>query len=843
VNLKRRDVLAVWLLVAAFVVTFAALALRRHAALATNAMDLGNVNQALWNTAHGDFLAFTNMAPVANRLALHVEPILLLLVPFYWLGLGSPQLLLVVQALVVGLGAWPLYWLAREALLPTPYSLLPTPYSLLLTPYSLLPLIFPAAYLLLPALEGAVMYDFHALALAPTFLLLAFYSMEKRRPGWFAVWALAAMACKEDMGLVVAMLGLYAGLVQRRWKWAGLSALAGVAWFGIAVFGIQPWFSPTGANVQMDRYAWLGRTPGAVLDTLLHHPELVWNHVWQQADLLAYLGGLAWPTGMLVLLNPPTWLPALPSLAINLLSDNPFSWRLDEFHYAAPIAPFVVISALYGARRGVRWLSRAWPASARYAWPVAGSLVLGASLVTHYGRGYSPLARPFQPAPVGTHSERAQALFNQVPDGAVLFAQSNLNPHLSSRRWVYQDAALLTRFPAGPGWPAPDTWLFDVSSLVNQDDFQRVVIQRLLDSGTVEVQAADDGLLLLRARPVAQPAAEVSSQLPPPFYDFARGEASEIAYPLAANFGDQLRLRGFDLHFNRAEEVQPVAYFEALHPLAEDYFVALYLLDEWGQPLGATTQDQPALVWQPTHRWAAGGLVKVTFNTLPWYTRPLTAYQLALGVMHGRDVWQPAARLLPQPDRNTPYAVRLPADGSLMEVARIRQSPLSGMPEGGPLLRQFQPVARQVPLNVSLAGQVRLIGYDLRPLTCATEDNPAAGPACQLGLVLYWQADQPLAISYKVFVHLIGPDHHLWAQRDQLPDAGAYDTRRWAPGEVVADRVQLDLPPAMPAGSYDLAIGLYQPDTSQRLPVVDRAGQPVDDKIALAGVVRLPPGR
>ena len=147
---------ALWLVILAFVLTFAILAVRRHAALASNGMDLGNVNQALWNTAHGDFLAFTNMAPVGNRLALHVEPILLLFVPLYWIGLGGPRLLLIVQAIVVGLGAWPLYRLAGDVLgnrtryrtqhggeesLPhstdhstsaaqTPDSLLPTPYSL-----------------------------------------------------------------------------------------------------------------------------------------------------------------------------------------------------------------------------------------------------------------------------------------------------------------------------------------------------------------------------------------------------------------------------------------------------------------------------------------------------------------------------------------------------------------------------------------------------------------------------------------------------------------------------------------------------------------------------------------
>ena len=174
---------AVWLLILAFVITFATLSLRRHAALGSNGMDLGNVNQALWNTAHGDFMAFTNMAPIRNRLALHVEPILLLFVPFYWVGLGGPKLLLVVQAIVVGVGALPLYWLARDVISnqqigkpanqqapssKSQVSLLPTSYSLLL-------IVFPLAYLLLPALEAAVMYDFHAVTLAATFLLFAFY--------------------------------------------------------------------------------------------------------------------------------------------------------------------------------------------------------------------------------------------------------------------------------------------------------------------------------------------------------------------------------------------------------------------------------------------------------------------------------------------------------------------------------------------------------------------------------------------------------------------------------------------------------------------------------------------
>lgn len=846
------SVIVVWLLILVFVVTFGSLSLRRHAALASNGMDLGNVDQALWNTAQGEFLAFTNMAPVRNRLALHVEPILLLFVPFYWVGLGGPKLLLLVQTVVVGLGALPLYWLARDALsnqrisesanqqVPSPASqiaLLPTSRSA-----SLPPIIFPLAYLLLPALEAAVMYDFHAVTLAPTFLLFAFYFGLKRRPWLFGLFAALALACKEDVGLSLVMLGLYIILAWRRWRWGLVTALVGIAWFAIAVFLIQPRFSPTGGNIQADRYAWLGDTPLAMLGSLLRRPGLVWDHVWQTAGLPAYLAGLLLPTAFLSLLAPLAWLPALPSLAINLLSGNPFTWRLEDFHYAAPMAPFVLVASVYGVQRLTGWAGRWSPAVGRYVLSVACALLLIVSLAYHQARGFSPLSRPFQPWPITDHQRRAATVFARVPPHAALFAQSNLNPHLSGRRVLYYDPAVLTNPDLLDGLPSPEYLLFDVSSLVNQDDFQRFIASGLLTGGEFGAVVAEDGFLLLRRGASPQ-------SLPDEFFDFARASSptgmltyGSVTHPLVADFGEAVRLHGFDLVFNRAEEVQAVLYLEALRPLDEDYFLSLYLLDPWGTPLGVTVEDQPALVWYPTQRWQAGEVVKVTFNTLPWYTRDTSAYRLALGVMQGRDPWQPAARLSPtlsQGDADlpagatTPYAVRLPEAGTLLELARFRQ--VFGMPEGGPIERQFARPHPRTGLDVSLGGQVRLLGYDLAPVICeANLGGDAEG--CRLDLILYWQAGQKMETDYTVFVHLVGPDGRIWAQRDAPPDNGAYPTSGWMAGEIVADPVRVPVPSDLPDGPFEIMLGMYRPDSGQRLPILDEQGQPIDDKIVLGRV-------
>jgi uncharacterized membrane protein len=825
---SRTSEIVLWVVIVAFMVTFALLSVRRYLALASNGMDLGNVNQALWNTAHGNLLAFTNMAPVQNRLALHVEPILLLFVPLYWLGLGGPVSLLICQAAVVGLGALPLYWLARDRISGE-------------VPF--LALVFPVAYLLLPALEAAVMYDFHAVTLAPTFLLFAFYHVKKDRLAWAGLFALLAMACKEDMALTVAMLGLYF-LLTRRWRFGLPALVGGLAWFAVAVLVVQPAFSPTGGNVQAGRYAWLGGSLSAVVDTALRRPGLVWDHLWRQADLLAYMGGLLLPTALLAALSPLTWLPTLPSLAVNLLSDDPFTWRLEEFHYAAPLAPFVLVSAVCGVTSLGGWVARRRPAAARYVTIGACGVLLIAAVGYHWGRGFTPLARPFQPWPVTDHDRKAEAVFRRLPPQVAAFAQSNLNPQVSGRPVVYQDPALLTELLQGTassvvgGLPAPEYLLFDVSTLVNQDDFQRRVIGGLLESG-YEPLAAEDGLLLLR--PGAQRATSWRDRLPTPFYDFVRAGDAAPVYPMEADFGDAVRLLGFDLRFNRAEEVQPVLYFEPLRRLDEDYFICLYLFDEWNVVRGATVEDQPALVWYPPQRWQPGEPVRVVFNTLPWYTRDMSAYRLALGVMRGRDPWQSSSRLTPRLAADVPYAVRLPEKGSLLELARFRQ--VFGMPEGGPPERQFGAPQPQHEADVSFGlQQVRFLGYDVAPLTC---DGTSAS-TCSFGLVLYWRAGPSIATDYTVFVHVVGEaapgGARMWAQRDAQPESGAYPTRRWQGGEVVADRERVEVPLDMPAGSYDLVVGLYDPQTGLRLPVLDADGRVLDDKVVLPGAVAVPGG-
>ena len=87
---------AVIVMMVGYVAWFGFLSLRQHEAFMTGGLDLGNVDQAVWNTSRGRFLRMTTLEGQHSRLGGHVEPILLLLVPLYGV-VPDPRTLLMVQ--------------------------------------------------------------------------------------------------------------------------------------------------------------------------------------------------------------------------------------------------------------------------------------------------------------------------------------------------------------------------------------------------------------------------------------------------------------------------------------------------------------------------------------------------------------------------------------------------------------------------------------------------------------------------------------------------------------------------------------------------------------------------
>ena len=311
-------------------------AILRYETFKAGAFDLGNMDQVLWNTIHGRFFQFTNQAidwyGPPTRLAIHFEPIILPLSLLYAFH-ADPRILLVFQTLALGSGALPVFLLTRRYVPEWP----------------IFAALMATAYLLSPALLGLNIFDFHPVSLATPLLLYAILALTYKHYVWFLIACVLACMCKEDIPLAVALLGI---LLIWKYKLPRLGTaliIGGLLWSFLAFKFIIPHFYPgVQANNYWYRYEALGSSPGAAVANLVIHPWLLFSTFFT-IDRFYYLVGLVRSVGFLPLLAPEWLLPALPSLAVNLLSTDPLLYS-GVYHYNAAIIPFVMLSAIHGTR-------------------------------------------------------------------------------------------------------------------------------------------------------------------------------------------------------------------------------------------------------------------------------------------------------------------------------------------------------------------------------------------------------------------------------------------------------------------------------------------------------------
>jgi uncharacterized membrane protein len=400
----RRAPLAVWAAIAAFAGGFGALSMLRHRSFETGRFDLGNMVQAVWSTAHGHPLRVTTLTgEQALRLGAHIDPVLMLFAPLWWLW-PSPDLLLVAQAVAIALGALPVYRLARKHLASQRAGVG-----------------FALAYLVYPPTTWLALNEFHPGGLAMPALLFAFWYLDEDRLVPFAVFALLAAICREDVPLVLAGFGVWYALARGRRAVGAAIAAAGVAWTAIAVGIVIPHYG-AGQSTFSGRYS---EARAALLD-----PPALLRLTFDHAGV-HYLLDLVLPLAGLCLLAPIA-LAALPTLLLNLLSATPTQTSI-HFHYtAAEIPPLIAAAVLGGARLRQHWRLP------------AATIALTAALVGNYALGAIPVWSKLpggetlqaRAAVVTAHDRVAARALKLIPPHAAVSATNSLGAHLSARRRV-----------------------------------------------------------------------------------------------------------------------------------------------------------------------------------------------------------------------------------------------------------------------------------------------------------------------------------------------------------------------------------------------------------------------
>ncbi len=828
-----------WLLIAAYAVFFSAYASQRHAALQSYAADLSYFDQPMWNTLHGRFMQRTLEDRQVPRMTDHFEPILVPLSAVYLLW-DDVRAILVVQALALALGALPVYWIARRALARTRHPLPPRSEWLALA--------FAVAYLLFPAGQAANLADFHADPLLVTPLLFAFWYASIRRFGLMWLWAIVALAVKENLPSMTFMLGLFLFLGDRGWwralrhrreararggapdlralpepadrggpavalrrPWVHGAALmvVSLAWLGIAMFAIvgptaRQFYGTAGPVYLSSRFG--EPAAGGVIELLRALAARL-----SEPARLVYLAGLFASVGWLALLAPEYLLLGLPVLLANMLSAYPGQYS-GEQHYSAPLVPAFMLAAIFGAGRLLSWGGRLAAGRAPRWGSAALALAVGVWLLVwsagyHVQHGWTPFGRNFAWPQVTAHDRLLARFADAIPRDAAVATTPPLHPHLAHREKIYQ-------FPIVAD---ADYVLVDVSGVTDMHPNDVLgAVTGLLDSGHFTVADAADGYVLLSRQPAG---AGGRPALPDAFYDFARARGRSPGQPLAVRFGESLRLLGYDLEDDpKWRQTRYRFYWGTDGTLPDALDISIQMLTPWGAVADDTAhRPMPALLWYPPARWRPGETV-VT-ETVPWYLP--RAWAPAIRVSQAGQVLPPTIEGLAPG-----AAVSLDGERLVLQAMERRAGRVAPLEEG------WQEVAARSECFAGAGWSVRLMG-DVVP--------ERAAPGRVLPVVLLWQADgpSPPEQDYTVFLHLRDASGTTLLYGDGTPTwFTPWPTSRWPAGSsTVRDAHALRLPPDMPHGRYDLVIGWYDWRTGARLARADAQGNVAGDELVLASVM------
>ncbi len=469
---RRRDPVR-WALGAIIVVwslVFIGLAAQRHVRFATYGFDLGIYDQPIWLLSRFEtpFITLRGL----DFWGTHANPILVLFVPFYWLGAG-PIFLLVVQVASQAAGAVAVFLLARDRFT------------------SRWPAVVMAGVLLLhPTYQYLVWEFFHpdALALGP--LLFAYWAARAKRWGWFAVSAVLAVACKEDVALAVVVLGILIAVRGHR-RIGVITSVAAAAWFMFATRVIIPFAN--GIEPFYDTFfGEFGSSASEVAVNVVTDPGKT-IEVATRPTRMDYYRMMFAPVAFLPLAAIPTLLIGAPMLGINVLSSFPYQQEI-RYHYAALVLAAIILATVEAiAVLGKTPTARAFLVGLVAATSLASTVAWGPSPISvKYRTGlwalYPDIRNPIR--------ERAVAM---VPSQASASVHDNFAPHMTHRKQIYEWPV-----PWEPiNWgvrgenlhdPATVDWL--LIDRAQMGDSDRPILARLLSDGEFTIRLEEQGILV-----------------------------------------------------------------------------------------------------------------------------------------------------------------------------------------------------------------------------------------------------------------------------------------------------------------------------------------------------------
>jgi uncharacterized membrane protein len=395
--------------------------LRNHARFDTYNWDLGQLDNEFWNALHGHPFRCTPLIREGNwsELRNHAEFSIYPLLPIYALH-PAASTLLVLQSLLLGAAAIPLYRFAARRLPPH------------------LALLVTAAYAFYPPMHGPQFFDFHFQPVASAFLLWAIDAFDTRRMRLFVVLWIIALGCREDVAIGTATIGLALVLGGYRAREGTIIAAVSAAYFVAMRFFVMPAVGSWGfSDIYRDLIA-----PGSngfvgVVKTLATNPVYTFRTLLVP-DKLRYALQILAPLAFLPLRRPWLAVSLVPGAILTLLTtgygptlDIGYQYGCDFVPYVFPAVALALAELGAAADGGPR--RRAGAATLALATFFA-TASWGAFPPRHsYHSAYWPISFDRPTAQERRRLAALEAAMRLVPPKAILAASDRELPHVSNR--------------------------------------------------------------------------------------------------------------------------------------------------------------------------------------------------------------------------------------------------------------------------------------------------------------------------------------------------------------------------------------------------------------------------
>jgi len=343
-----------------FLVCFAALAVLRYTTLHTSVYDMGAYDKKIWQ------ISVAPLSAIPYEVARgHFQPILIIYGLIYKI-FGSPVIIQLLQATFTISGIVPLYLISKRHLNRANTILAIT-----------------LIYLFYPPIGFNAALDFHPDHIYIPLMLWAFYFAEKDEYILAIIFAGIGAMAKEPLILGVAFFGLYLAIGKKQYKIGLITFLFFLSLFFIVVFKILPYVNQSpalsiGTFPFFENHNKVGIfNIRPLMDSLL---------MWKVRKLL-FVYFLLSPLLFLPLLEWKRFLPAIPLVAIPILSTTYLHSSVDSQYIAGIIAP-AFVALVFSIKRIEDSIG------AKYANAFV-ALVMVMTITFHFAHGPSPLSLNF----------------------------------------------------------------------------------------------------------------------------------------------------------------------------------------------------------------------------------------------------------------------------------------------------------------------------------------------------------------------------------------------------------------------------------------------------------------